>query len=152
MKSKNAYWILSFIVVILTFGMIAVHWNDLPERVAMHFNAQGIADRYGDKSELLLLPAISLGIVLLIWWMSTRAIKINPHKMGARTNEELALSKTMMAHMSLFISVLLGFATYLSMAVSVGKQEGLGNYFLVFVIIGMLAIIVTYLWKLFKLQ
>jgi uncharacterized membrane protein len=152
MKSKNAYWILSFIVVILTFGMIGVHWNDLPEQVAMHFNAQGVADRYGDKSELLILPVISVLMVLLLRWITNKMLKINPHKMGARTEAELALSKTMMAQMALFISVLLAYATYLSMAVSVGKREGLGNYFLVFVIIGMLAIIVNYLWKLFKQQ
>jgi hypothetical protein len=40
------------------FGFIAGRWGDLPERLPLHFDAQGIVDRIDSKNDLLLVPAI----------------------------------------------------------------------------------------------
>lgn len=152
MKNTSLLWTLSLLVIGITFAMIGIHWSDLPEQVPMHFNAQGIADRYGDKRELLILPVISLGLIIMLRWINKKAMKINIHKIGARTEQELTLSKVMTAQLALFVAVLLGYATYQSMAVSVGKQDGISGFFLGFSSIGLLIIIISYLWKLFRLQ
>lgn len=138
----------------ISAAMILVHWNDLPDQVAMHFNAKGEPDRLGTKSELFILPVISGLLILLMRWMAGNKsiMKINPHKMGARTQKELDLSRDLIAQMALFCSLLLGYATYLSMAVSVGNQEGLGSYFIIFTVGGLLLIMIYYLWRLFRLQ
>lgn len=39
----------------------------LPERVPLHFDAAGRADRYGSPLELLLLPLLGLGVAALLW-------------------------------------------------------------------------------------
>lgn len=152
--SEKIYWILSYVAVALTAGMILFHWNELPEQVAMHFNAQGAPDRFGAKSELFILPVISGLLILLMRWMSGNKsiMKINPHKMGARTPRELNLSRRMISQIALYCSILLGYTTYLSMAVSVGKQQGLGSSFILFTIGGLLLIMMYYLWQLFRLQ
>lgn len=54
----------ALILFCLTF--IFVMWNQLPDRVATHFNFAGQADSYGSKNELLiLLPVLLLLYILL---------------------------------------------------------------------------------------
>lgn len=50
----------------LTLVLMVFAWDSLPERVPVHFNASGGADRYGTAFELLMLPVIGiiLGIVM----------------------------------------------------------------------------------------
>jgi len=43
-------------IVAAPFIYLASIWNDLPATVAIHWNVKGEIDRYGDKSELLLIP------------------------------------------------------------------------------------------------
>lgn len=40
------------------FGMISARWVNLPERIPLHFDAQGIVDRIDNKSGLLVVPII----------------------------------------------------------------------------------------------
>ena len=93
MKSQKIYWTLSYVFVSLTLGMIIVHWNDLPDQVAMHFNAKGEPDRFGSKSELFIVPLIGAGLAFMMQWMNKKFIRINPSKLGAKTSEQLALTK-----------------------------------------------------------
>ncbi len=49
------------------FVAAALCWSYVPDRIAVHWNLQGKADGFGGKLEgLLLLPAVSLGIYLLL--------------------------------------------------------------------------------------
>lgn len=56
--------------LIVLAGMIlaaAVLWQSSPERYPVHWNIQGQVDRYGNRTEgLLLLPAMTVGIYLLL--------------------------------------------------------------------------------------
>ena len=40
-------------IVLLPFIYLAYIWNQLPEKVPLHWNLQGEVDRYGDKTELI---------------------------------------------------------------------------------------------------
>lgn len=51
-----------FAVPVLTLLALALSWGRLPEAVPMHFGANGQADRYGSRWELLSLPALALGL------------------------------------------------------------------------------------------
>ena len=49
------------------FGLAAASWTYLPERLPVHWDARGEADRYGSRAEaLFLLPLISMGLYLLM--------------------------------------------------------------------------------------
>ena len=73
MEQKNEFnlkttWLIGTVVVLLMFGLSAWAWVQLPAGASLpvHWNAAGVADRYGGKAEgLLLLPAVVLGILLL---------------------------------------------------------------------------------------
>lgn len=63
------------IIVILPFIYLAYIWNELPERVPMHWDFQGEIDRYGSKAELILIPIV---LPLLIYALFLLIPKIDP--------------------------------------------------------------------------
>ena len=67
MLKKNKWLIIvSCIVVMLPMLAGVVVWNKLPEQVATHFNAQGVADGWSGKAFAVFgIPGIMLGAHLL---------------------------------------------------------------------------------------
>ncbi|HEX5001592.1 MAG TPA: SdpI family protein [Bacteroidia bacterium] len=53
-KSDWTYWIL----ILIPFSYLAFIWSDLPERVVMHFNIDGEPDKWGNKTNLVLVPVL----------------------------------------------------------------------------------------------
>ena len=52
-------------IVLLPFLYLAYVWNQLPTEVPLHWNIKGEVDRYGDKSELILIPILIRSIMIL---------------------------------------------------------------------------------------
>ncbi|MGO9259294.1 MAG: DUF1648 domain-containing protein [Bryobacteraceae bacterium] len=50
----------------LQIVVVWVSWNTLPDRVPTHYGFSGRADAYGGKSSLIVLPAVSVGLYLLV--------------------------------------------------------------------------------------
>lgn len=78
-------------------------WNTLPEKLPVHFNAQSVADRWGNKTEVLFmslfLAGISIGVAALLLYIN----KVDP-KQSART--DLRLMKKMSWILTFFLAVL----------------------------------------------
>lgn len=54
-------------VALLPFVYLAYIWNELPKQVPMHWNVEGEIDRWGDKSELLVMIFMLTGITYFIF-------------------------------------------------------------------------------------
>jgi len=68
MQSKNPLrHLLAFILLMVPFGYLAWMWNDIPGSVALHFGPSGAADRFGDKTDLLIQTIIIAAITLLAY-------------------------------------------------------------------------------------
>lgn len=147
MKNTNLIWTLALIVIIISFAMIGIHWNDLPDQVPMHFNLAGQADRYGDKSELFILPFLGLGLWALFRWISKGILKTNPHKYGVKTPQQLQITKRFMAEMMLFVSILLALGVYSLMAIAVGKNDA-SSFMMAFTGTGLILLCITYFVRL----
>lgn len=69
---KNTFTrnLLMLLVSLVPAGYLAIVWNKLPEKVAMHYNARMEPDRIGSKSELWIvvgiLAVVSFGVYLLL--------------------------------------------------------------------------------------
>lgn len=70
---RNALDILETIVSLSCLVGVAVYlilfWHTFPEQIPGHYNAAGEVDRWGDKSELIVLPIVSwvlYGLITLI--------------------------------------------------------------------------------------
>ena len=63
MKPKKTIWsriteALSLILMIGTIVYLIVMWKSIPDTIPAHYNAAGEVNRWGGKSELLMLPII----------------------------------------------------------------------------------------------
>ncbi|MEO5564291.1 MAG: SdpI family protein [Chitinophagaceae bacterium] len=57
-------------VMAIPLAYLAIEWNTLPEKVAIHYNLTGTADKFGSKNQLLImaliLTAVNIGAYLLL--------------------------------------------------------------------------------------
>lgn len=91
-------------IVALPFIYLAYVWNQLPDKVPLHWNMKGEIDRYGDKIELILIPVL---LPLLIYLILLVIPKIDPknklHKMGNKFQNLKVLLTIFMSLLALFI-------------------------------------------------
>jgi uncharacterized membrane protein len=96
-------------VAIAPLIYLAVIWQQLPEQVPMHFDWKGNPDRYGNKTELLImilvLAAMSAGMFLLL----SNIYKIDPKKYAADNKDRL---KSIGFCVGVFLSALSCFILY----------------------------------------
>ena len=92
------------VIVLLPFIYLAYIWNELPEKVPVHWNFKGEIDRLGEKTELLLIPIL---LPLLIYIIFLIVPKIDPKnkisKMGNKYQHIKILLTTFMSILALFI-------------------------------------------------
>ena len=91
-------------IVLLPFVYLAYIWNQLPAQVPMHYNIEGEIDRYGNKSELILIPIMTS---LLIYLIFLAVPYIDPkkqiQKMGGKYDTLKFIITTLMSILALFI-------------------------------------------------
>jgi uncharacterized membrane protein len=60
----------SILLLFLTYFYLLYIWNDLPEKVPVHFDFSGKADRWGGKGSILTLPIIETILFVMLWILS----------------------------------------------------------------------------------
>lgn len=102
MNVKKEFFYL--LVVAVPFMYLAYIWNDLPNKVPLHWNAKGDIDRYGSKFELLLiifmLPVFMYVVMLIIPKIDPKA---QIEKMGNKYGQIKFLLTTFMSFLAVFI-------------------------------------------------
>jgi len=68
---------------------LATAWNSLPERVALHFDLQGNPDRYGNKTELLIMIIVLSVMSAGVYFLLSNIYKIDPKKYAAENKDRL---------------------------------------------------------------
>ncbi|KRE73664.1 DUF1648 domain-containing protein [Paenibacillus sp. Soil750] len=56
--------VISLFVIISMIAYVAYMWQDMPERIPMHFNGKGEIDGWGNKMSLIALPLI--GVIIYV--------------------------------------------------------------------------------------
>ena len=97
------------IIVLIPFLYLAYVWNSLPEKVPLHWNIEGEIDRYGEKSDLILIPVL---LPLLIYVLFTIIPKIDPKGKIKIMGNKYTILKTIM---TLFMSVLSMIIIYIAL-------------------------------------
>lgn len=125
-------------IVLLPFLYLAYVWNQLPEQVPMHYNVEGEVDRYGDKSELIMIPIM---MPLLIYAILLAVPYIDPkkqlHKMGSKYHTLKLLLTTFMSILALVI-------------IYTAKNESWANPNYILLMVGVLFIILGNYFKTLK--
>lgn len=81
-KGVVLYWFFA----VLPFLISAVFYSRVPDRIAVHWNASGVADGYGSKAfGLFALPAIMLAVAVLVSVM----LKIDPRSQNINRSPQM---------------------------------------------------------------
>ena len=125
-------------IVLLPFFYLAYIWNQLPEKVPMHWNIKGEIDRYGEKMELIIIPIL---LPLLVYIIFLVVPKIDPknklNKMGNKLQTIKVLLTTFMSILALFI-------------IYSAKNQSFANPNYIILLIGVLYIILGNYFKTIK--
>lgn len=143
---------MSWMVVVFQFVLIAIYWNALPSDIPVHFNAIGTPDRFGEKSNIFLLPIISLALMGMFRFINKQTIQINPHKYGAKNKEQLSITRLFLVEIQFFISFLFLYLLYNSIMVGIGAYVKLPSTFLLLTFGGFLLLFILYFYRLYKLK
>lgn len=91
-------------IVLLPFIYLASIWNDLSDRVPVHWDAAGEVDRYGNKAEIILIPFL---LPLLTYVLFSVIPMIDPKKklqaMGNKYYQLKFVITTITSVLALFI-------------------------------------------------
>jgi uncharacterized membrane protein len=101
---------LVWIVFIVPAIYLAFTWNDIPEKVPMHYNLKGEIDRYGNKSELILLVSIITGVSIGVYFLLSNINRIDPKKKYRAEN--LPRMRALAFFISVFLSAIICFILY----------------------------------------
>lgn len=146
--------LVSLFAIASNFSLLLILWNDLPERVPIHFGITGVADRWGSKQHLILLPLIALGIYIVL----TIALRLgNPgNSLIAITPENAERQKVLMTRMIAWIQAetlwLFTLVEWQSIRVAMGRANGLGGQFLPIVLVVIFGTIGYYIWRSYQLR
>jgi uncharacterized membrane protein len=113
-------------IVLLPFIYLAYIWNQLPDKVPLHWNLQGEAGRYGDKTELILIPLL---LPLLIYVIFLIVPLIDPKKKLDKMGNKLYALKFFL---TTFMSLLALYIIYTA------KVESLVNPNYIILLLGLL--------------
>jgi len=122
-------------IVLAPFLYLAFIWKNLPDSVSIHWDIEGDIDRYGDKSELILIPIL---LPLLIYVIFTIVPLIDPKGKIQQMGNKYFILKTAM---TVFMSILASIIIY---AV---KNESLYNPNYIILLIGVLLMILGNYFK-----
>src|SRR5258706_11124886 len=82
---KKIIWL----IIIAPAIYLAIVWNKLPERVAMHFDLKGNIDRYGSKNELMVMTIVLTLVTAAIYLFLPLVYKIDPKRYAAENKNRL---------------------------------------------------------------
>ena len=117
---------------------LAIVWNKLPERVAMHFDLRGNPDRYGNKNELILMVVVMIVMNAVTYLALTNIYRIDPKKYAAENKDRL---HSIALAVATFLAAILFVIIYSSLKGSIQISMGM-----IFSAVGLLfAIIGNYL-------
>lgn len=125
-------------IVLLPFVYLAIIWNKLPQKVPVHWNIRGEVDRYGEKTEMILIPVL---LPLLVYLIFLVVPKIDPknklNKMGNKLHSLKFVLTTLMSGLALFL-------------IFSAQHQNFTNPNLIFVFVGLMYLVFGNYFKTIK--
>jgi len=131
LKKELPLWI----IVAIPFIYLAYVWNDLPEKVPMHWNIKGEIDRWGERQELLLIPFV---LPLLVYVVFLIVPLIDPKKQLDKMGSKYYNFKFVL---TLFVSIIALFVIYTA------KKQTFSNPNYIFIFMGFLFAVIGNFFK-----
>jgi uncharacterized membrane protein len=134
--------------VLFTAGVVIVHYGSLPQRMPIHFNAQGVVNGWGDKSSLWMMP----GLVFILYIVMTLVPLISPSMIhlpvSAEKREAAApIAMEMVGWLKAEIVWTFAILCVTMVRVGMGRTQGLGPWFAPVELVIVFGTVGFYLWR-----
>lgn len=125
-------------LLILMWAYAIVEYTSLPDIIPTHFNSAGIADDYGSKSTIFIMPVIGSLVYLLLF-----VVNMYPHIHNYSVNitpenalKNYRFSTRFLRTVNVLMCLLFAYITYHIVESATPSETGIGSFFLP-VIIGI---------------
>jgi len=151
---RSVVEILAFAGLVLQALVVAGTWNSLPELIPVHFDLSGSADRWGDRTDLLLLLTLSAALYAGLTWMQQYPHKFNyPWKITPKTEtRHYRLATGFVRTVKLQAVWLFALISLQTILVAQGRSDGLGLLFVPIVLAVLTATGSWYFWRASRLS
>ena len=129
--------------LLFLFGILAVHWTSLPERVPTHFGPSGQPDRWGGRGMAWVLPVLGLVLYAQLTAVAryTELISL-PVSVDRDDPEVRRLLRDLAAVLKAVVVVTFAYIEWVMLDTALGGSHGLGQAFLP-VSLGAVAIVLA---------
>ena len=157
-KINMKWFIIAFLIAILSLIITIVKLKSLPDLVPVHFNFNGDVDRYADirtlggKIEIFLIPIMSMFIIFIMYistfieYKKRKNIKLNGgtyEQIREIENTNFKSINDMMSGISIFIAVLMLCITFTMTGIIKSNKLGLNITMIITIIMVIYIIIYT---------
>ncbi|UFU00084.1 DUF1648 domain-containing protein [Radiobacillus kanasensis] len=137
-KREWAWDIIGYTCYLGSVIFLIIIWNMLPEEVPAHYNASGEVDRWGSKTELLILPIVGAFISVFMHWIEKFPEVHNyPRRFNESNAEEFyLLSRKMINQIKNICLIIFSLILFESVSIALDWGSGFGKWFLPITILG----------------
>lgn len=141
-KKRIDHWLewTSWLLIAFIWAYSCYHYPSLPDIIPVHYGEGGMADGYGSKNTLFLIPSIVTAIVILL-----KVINRHPHRFNylATINQENAVDQYSMAtrlirYLQAFIPAMFLYIVVIEIKGAGEQNSTLGPWFLLLLIPGIM--------------
>lgn len=135
-RADKVVEITGWVTLISIWILVTLNYSDLPDIIPIHYNVEGIADRFGDKANILILPLIAT-----TFFIGLTILNKFPHIFNYPTtitennaSRQYGNATRMIRYLKLMLAVVLGLIAFKTIQNAGGQTDGLGIWFLPFML------------------
>lgn len=144
---------LTTLLGLLFQGIVLIKWwHQLPALVPTHFGANGLPDAWGAKSSLFLLPAIAVGLYIILSAASRYPALYNYPVRITQENyqSQYVLARSLLSFLKTEVIWIFACINYLTLLTALGIRSGLGIIFMPITMLIIFATIAIYFSQAFQ--
>ncbi|HEY5560874.1 MAG TPA: DUF1648 domain-containing protein [Clostridiaceae bacterium] len=141
--------LISVIALLINIWLLLKYYKLLPNTIPTHFNAAGVANGYGSKSSIFILPIIAFIICFFLTILSWFPNIFNYPKPITAENADYQYrsARQLMIIMKTEIIISFTYIEWTSLNAALGKAKGLGLWFLPIFLIAIFGTLAIYIRK-----
>lgn len=146
--------VFAWVLLILHWGFVLVHYPDLPALIPIHFDAAGEPDSYGNRIIFWLLPAINTALFALLLVLSRYPHRLNyPVSLTPSNTEALyRYGVSTLQFLQLSVTALFSLITWQTARIAMGYSDGLGVWMLPLVLSLVFLPLLVFVYRCYTLR
>lgn len=147
-------WGIALLAIVYAAVSITNGYAELPERIPIHFDAQGRPDGYGSRLTIFIVFIIQISLAIGLWFLAriphwhNYMVKITEENVS----RQYANSMSMLNAINAIITSFFAFMIKRDMMIAVGEVSSMGSYSTFIFLGGIFFVTIYFVWRSSKLK